>query len=50
MSHLEDMHGSDASVYVSSVGSLWILKLVVAISLGLVVNKMIGVSHERSGG
>ena len=24
LSHLEDMHGSDASVYVSFVGSLWI--------------------------
>ena len=34
LSHLEDMHGSDASVYVSSVGSLWILKVVV-VAIGL---------------
>ena len=47
LSHLEDMHGSDASVYVPSVGSLWILEVVVAISLGLVLNEMIGVGHEK---
>ena len=38
LSHLEDMHGSDASVYVPPAGSLWILKVVVvAISLALVL-------------
>ena len=29
LSHLGDMHGSDAGVYESFAGSLWILKVVV---------------------
>jgi len=41
------MHGSGASVYVSSVGSLWILKVVVAISLGLVSKEVIGVGRKE---
>ena len=53
LSHLEDMHESDASVYVPSVGSLWILKLkivAVAISLASVLNlgEMIGVGRAES--
>ena len=41
------MHGSGASVYVPSVGSVWILKVVVAISLRLVLKEMVDRLGDR---